>query len=194
VPVRLVVVADSCTDSTVTLASALGAEVVEVRVASVGAVRATGMRHLLRAPVDPAAIWLATTDADSVVPRDWLSGQLECAAAGWDAVVGTVRVGDWSGHPPQLPALYARRYADWTGTHPHVHGANLGVRGDAYLAVGGFPALPVDEDHELVRALVVAGRRVLRTTDLPVLTSSRRQPRAVGGFGYHLRDLAAEAT
>ena len=36
------------------------------------------------------------------------------------------------------------------GTHPHVHGANLGMRADAYLAAGGWNPLPTAEDHDLV--------------------------------------------
>ncbi len=76
--------------------------------------------------------------------------------------------------------------------HPHVHGANLGVRGDAYLAVGGFPPLAVSEDAALVGALALAGRTVLRTPSCPVVTSARRHPRAPGGFGTDLDQLAGE--
>jgi hypothetical protein len=33
------------------------------------------------------------------------------------------------------------------GTHPHVHGANLGIRADAYSDAGGWNDLTVAEDH-----------------------------------------------
>ena len=35
------------------------------------------------------------------------------------------------------------------GTHGHVHGANMGFRGDAYLAAGGWYPLASGEDHDL---------------------------------------------
>ena len=74
VPVHLLVAADSCTDRTVAVARACGARVIGVRARSVGAARAAGMRKLLRltASQDPSAVWLATTDADTVVPPRWL--------------------------------------------------------------------------------------------------------------------------
>ena len=33
------------------------------------------------------------------------------------------------------------------GTHAHVHGANLGIRADAYLDVGGWSDASLAEDH-----------------------------------------------
>ena len=78
-------------------------------------------RHL-----DPAAVWLATTDADTVVPASWLSQHVRYADSGWDAVVGTVTVTDWAQHPPEVPPLFRKHYGDGQGTHRHVHGANLG--------------------------------------------------------------------
>jgi hypothetical protein len=44
------------------------------------------MRELLRltSGADPAAVWLVTTDADTLVPPDWLRRQLDYAGAGWD--------------------------------------------------------------------------------------------------------------
>ena len=77
VPVHLLVEADSCTDSTAAAAAACRAGVIGVRARSVGAARAAGMRQLLRltAGQDPAAVWLATTDADIVVPPRWLQRQ-----------------------------------------------------------------------------------------------------------------------
>ena len=65
IPVRILVVADSCTDHTAVVARACGASVIGIRARNVGAARAAGMAELLRltASRDPAAIWLATTDA-----------------------------------------------------------------------------------------------------------------------------------
>lgn len=191
VPVRLMVVTDTCADTTEMLARRGGADVVEIAARNVGAARAAGFRYAITtAGTEPARIWLATTDADSTVPPDWLSTQLRYAALGWEAMIGTVKLADWSCRPPQLPDIYLRRYGVWNGEHPHVHGANLGFTAAAYLAAGGFPPLRSGEDHALVQALSACGRRVLRTSELPVLTSARSTPRAPRGFGHLLDTLA----
>ena len=72
-----------------------------------------------------------------------------------------------------------------------MHGANLGIRGDAYLALGGWPALPTGEDAELVRRATAAGHvRIARSAAIPVVTSTRRAGRAPQGFSGYLRDLS----
>lgn len=192
VPVHVLVVADACTDRTAAAARAGGARVIRIRARNVGAARAAGMTELLRltAGRDPAATWLATTDADTVVPPGWLRRQLEYADAGWDMVLGTVAVADWDEHPPHVPALFDARYAFGPGPHPHVHGANLGIRASAYRAAGGFRPLRTAEDHALRAAATEAGGLVLQAGDIAVETSARRQARAPGGFGHLLRTLA----
>jgi glycosyltransferase involved in cell wall biosynthesis len=192
IPVHVLVAADACTDGTATAALARGARVVTIRARSVGAARAAGMTELLRltAGSDPAAVWLATTDADTVVPPGWLQRQLACADQGWDVVLGTVTIADWSEHPPHVPAAFAARYQSGARPHPHVHGANLGIRALAYLAAGGFRSLRTAEDHALVAAAARAGCSVLRAGDIPVQTSARRESRAPLGFSHLLRTLA----
>ena len=151
------------------------------------------VREVLSRPpaLDPDEVWLATTDADTLVPADWLVRHLRYAAAGWDAVVGTITVTSWAGHPPEVPLLFHEHYATARGTHPHVHGANLGFRAVAYLAAGGFSPSPTAEDHALIDSLTAAGRRVLRTTEVSVVTSARRRARAPLGFSHLLSTLAA---
>lgn len=211
-PVHVVVVADACRDRTVEAARRGGASVVTISARSAGAARAAGARELLRRTghLDPASVWLATTDADTLVPARWLRQQARYATQGWDALVGTVKVTDWSGYPTGTRSLFRERYergpeqpsepgepngrdSGVTGRHPHVHGANLGFRASAYLRAGGFAALATAEDHALVAALTAAGSRVLRTRALPVVTSARRDSRAPYGFGDYLARLAATA-
>ena len=192
VRVHVLVVADSCTDRTAAIARARGAEVISIRARNVGAARAAGMTELLRlmAGRDPAVTWLATTDADTVVPPGWLRRQLSYADLGWDVVLGIVEVTDWGEHPPHVPAAFDALYRFGAGSHPHVHGANLGIRASAYRAAGGFRPLRTAEDHALLAAATEAGCSVLQTSDITVETSARRHARAPEGFGHLLRTLA----
>lgn len=196
-PVHLVVVADACRDRTVQAARRGGAAVVTIGACSVGAARAAGVREVLRRTrnVGAADVWLATTDADTLVPASWLRQQVRYADRRWDAVAGTVRVADWSGHRPAVRALFLEQYAQGArgvGSHSHVHGANLGFRAAAYLSAGGFPDRQTGEDQALVASLTAAGSRVLRTTALTVVTSARRVARAPHGFSGYLAQLDAE--
>jgi glycosyltransferase involved in cell wall biosynthesis len=186
--VRVVVAADACRDATAALARLAGAAVVRIGARSVGAARAAGVREVLRRN-RPETLWLATTDADSVVPPHWLAEQLRYADRRWDAVAGTVTVADWAGHAPAAAGDFARQYGAWRGWHPHVHGANLGVAAEAYLAAGGFPPLRTGEDRALIAALAAQGRRIRRAPDLRVVTSARTTYRAPDGFGHHLTTL-----
>jgi len=192
IPVSVLVVADTCTDGTAAAARACGARVIAIGARNVGAARAAGMAELLRltAGVDPSTVWLATTDADTVVPPGWLERQLRYADQGWDVVLGTVTVADWDGHPPHVPATFDALYEFGDGPHQHVHGANLGIRASAYLAAGGFRSLRTAEDHALLTAATEAGCSVLQASDITVETSARRRARAPLGFSHLLRTLA----
>ncbi|MEW2544230.1 glycosyltransferase [Streptomyces sp. NPDC047002] len=195
--VLLVVVADACTDGTAELAESADALVVRVPFRNVGRARAAGARAALRRlSAHGDALWLATTDADTVVPAGWLAHQVHRARDGWDCVAGTVRLAP---HPALSPARALRHEAHYFAgrppgrawRHPHVHGANLGVAADAYRAAGGFPPLAHGEDRALVDRIEAAGRRILRTDSCPVLTSARDDFRAPEGFGAFLARLPA---
>ncbi|MFH8573978.1 glycosyltransferase [Streptomyces sp. NPDC017993] len=198
VHVLTVVAADACVDDTAKVAGAAGASVLHLGSQNPGKARAAAAQDALATlGASAEATWIASTDADSAVPPHWLAFQLDQARAGWEAVIGTVTVTRW----PSVPQLADRHHELYFASrpaggepwrHPHVHGANLGVAAEAYQKVGGFPALPVGEDHALVSSLERNGHRVLRTPDCPVETSSRLHPRAVGGFGDHLAQLAAQ--
>jgi hypothetical protein len=73
--------------------------------------------------------------------------------------------------------------------HPHVHGANLGISGAAYVRTGGWGDLVAHEDVDLVQRAVAAGVPVARSGGAPVLTSSRLDARAPDGFAAYLRAL-----
>ena len=186
---RVIVVADRCVDDTAAIARDLGAEVIEIDEARVGLARAIGCEAALR---DPEVGWLACTDADSVVPPNWIAEQLHLADQGVDAVVGTVR--------PDFDDLTDLQIRAWRDTHPagrangHVHGANLGLRVSAYLAVGGFPPVSEHEDNDLVARLAAAGFTVTPTAAIEVLTSGRTFGRTPGGYARYLRDDLIRST
>jgi glycosyltransferase involved in cell wall biosynthesis len=189
VPVEILIVLDACTDGSRLAASP--ASTLAVDVCNVGQARREGFAQLLRqrpAGIADRQTWLATTDADTIVPPDWLARMLRHAAAGWTVVAGTVRVDDWTGHSERAQTYWQSSYEN-RDNHRHVHGANLGVRGDAYRLVGGMPAVALSEDVAMVLALEAAGEPVYRAGDLPVVTSARRQGRADGGFAAYLREL-----
>ncbi len=213
----LTVVLDRCLDATPDLVDALTAdwpgavsltvlEAGERRVAGlgeasgpahivagtgVGALRDLGVRDVLDRLLHlPArAVWLLHTDADTTVPPDWATAHLELAAAGSAGVAGTAEL------TAGLSSWAARRHEQLVvaGTdgdrHRHVYGANLGIRADAYLAVGGFPVDGAGEDHGLWQALGAAGYPLRQPLWLRVRTSSRLAGRASGGLADLLRDL-----
>ena len=74
-------------------------------------------------------------------------------------------------------------------THRHVYGANLGVRADAYLDVGGFPPDGAGEDHGLWGRLRAAGYTLAQPVGVRVRTSARLHGRADGGLAGLLRSL-----
>lgn len=123
------------------------------------------------------------------MPLDWLTAQLGLTRAGIDAIAGTSEVHDWRDYPVGFAERFRQFYAAHGShdRHGHVHGANLGVRGDAYLAVGGFAPLPSGEDHALWNALRTAGRAHVASHLVPVTTSVRRVARAPAGFSGFLR-------
>ncbi|MBD7997351.1 glycosyltransferase [Oerskovia gallyi] len=188
VRVEVVVVLDDCTDRSASLAGSSPFTVVETRCRRVGAARAAGVEaatgRLGRGR--PARLWIASTDADSAVPAHWLTHQVALAEAGADLVIGTVR--------PDFDDLSPAQRAAWVATHPvghangHVHGANLGIRGDLYLAAGGFPGVAEHEDVGLVERARDAGARVVASDGGRVLTSGRTTGRTPGGYARHLRE------
>jgi cellulose synthase/poly-beta-1,6-N-acetylglucosamine synthase-like glycosyltransferase len=189
----IIVIADSCEDSTgyrvqsvqrafpkITLISA--------QLNSVGRARDLGARAALgQYSVNPAAVWIAFTDADTRVPSTWVASHLLHAAQHIDCLVGTVE---------PRPATASQTVVDrWhslhtlTTNHAYVFGANLGLRGSTFQQIGGIPQLSSGEDHALVQAVVQANFIVHRTDACRVFTSARSNGRAPGGFATFISRL-----
>ena len=200
----VVVVSDRSQDRTVSIAQSMLREhgtVVQTMAGNVGTARsmaaATALDRLRMGRVsDPSRCWLANTDADCEVPREWLANQFELARRGFHAVAGIVDVDCFRDHLPVVESRFRQTYhihAD--GSHTHVHGANLGVRADAYVRAGGWSPLETAEDHDLWCRLRETGARHVSDSSLRVVTSGRRVGRAPLGFADALarhNEFAAE--
>ncbi|WP_309780797.1 glycosyltransferase [Caballeronia sp. LZ028] len=180
--VLVIVVADACTDCTEALAAAAGALVISIFKRNVGSARALGAELAIA----HGARWLAFTDADTAVPPNWLSAQLQCDA---DAVCGVIDVVDWTEHSEDVRADFYSTYRDFDG-HRHIHGANLGCSVAAYTKAGGFQSLAYDEDVALVDALVATNATIAWSNLVRVVTSARLDSRTLRGFGATLRAVS----
>ena len=187
----MVIVADSCTDETVARAGrVIGGvgEVLESDVKSSGSARRLGVDAVLAhfADKDLRRIWLANTDADTLVSRDWIAVQLDLANTGIAAVAGIVKLEE--GGTLAAHELYRATYlTSPDGTHGHVHGANLALRADAYVDAGGWAHRALAEDHCLWDRLKHRGWRLSSPVNSVVVTSARLIGRARGGFADTLR-------
>ncbi len=199
----VVIAADRCTDDTVRLARRAlrdRGDVFECDLGSVGAARRSGVASALAElrGVDPRRLWIANTDADTIVGQDWIDVHLRLAGQDFAAVAGVARIDGVPGYGVDIVnALRATYEILADGTHTHVHGANLGVRADAYLDVGGWSRARLAEDHCLWNRLKARGWRVCASSASTVVTSGRLAGRAAGGFADTLRrridDLLAES-
>jgi len=190
IPCEVRIVLDACTDGSASVAARHPFPVVHLAGGAVGAARASGIHRAMAnlAHLPPDRVWIANSDADSVVPANWLRDQLDSAEAGADVVVGTVR--------PDFDDLSPRHRQLWLETHipglpnGHTHGANLGLRASTYLAAGGFTPVGEHEDVHLVDACRRIGASIVASDAAEVLTSGRFVGRTPGGYAGYLRDQA----
>lgn len=188
IPCEVRLVLDACTDDSAAIAARHPFPTVHSEANAVGAARAQGIMEGMRAlsHVPSECVWIANTDADSVVPSNWLAVQLGLADAGADVIVGTVR--------PDFSDLSPRHQQRWLDTHPrgapngHTHGANLGIRASTYLEVGGFEKLVEHEDVGLVDACRQRGAVIAASDAGEVITSGRLVGRTPGGYAGYLRE------
>lgn len=202
---RVAVSAHRCTDDTaerarLALTAQSGIEplvITDEDDVTVGAVRTRLIdQAVLRSPLLAADGWLFSTDADTIVPTDWITATLSRAeATRADLVLGLADLSDWLVDDATL-AAYEQIIADGLTSdgHQHAYAANLAIRLSAFREVGGFPALPHGEEHGLAAACRAAGLNVVSTLYPRVQTSARMPGRAPGGLGDLLAQLALNVT
>jgi len=152
---------------------------------NVGVARGLGCAALLDrwSHLDVRDIWLATTDGDSRVPKEWLTTQVIEHETGADLWTGRVAVSDWSSYRRETGEKWQALY---DAEENPIHGTSLGFNASIYLDVGGFPSLETSEDRELHRLLIASGAQSRHDSSLHVLTSARRNARAPRGFAHSL--------
>ncbi|MFZ2554180.1 MAG: glycosyltransferase [Psychrobacter urativorans] len=181
----VLVVLDSCTDSTLAIVKTSGVDYISCEERCVGRTRDLGIRNAIAT----GATWLACTDADSIVSADWLKQQIiHIAQQPTDMICGVVSVDSWTHLTQQTREDYAAHYQDIMG-HRHIHGANLSFSAEAYLAVGGFSPLACHEDVDLVKKFEAQNYAITWSNKVRVITSSRLQARASEGFANFLSNL-----
>lgn len=194
----IVVAAHRCSDRTEELAQQrlTGAPVESIVLrdttsTTIADVRRTAVEAALPPPKATAVTWLFNTDADSQVPRDWITGHLAVATREQAvASAGLIAVADW--HPtPETRQAYNTLIAQGVhgAHHYHAYGANLAVRLDAYQTVGGFTPRDHGEEHDLLHRLRMAQLRVATPLAPQVTTSGRDTPRCSDGLGAFLHRL-----
>jgi hypothetical protein len=187
---RVIIALDDCHDGTAAIVTAfLDVETVATSARCVGAARRLGTNQALAGRDPSGRLWLAHTDADCLVPPDWLTQMVSDADRGYNLVVGTVRPA------PGLPEAVEQAWLaahDLTEGHPHVHGANLGIDAASYVELGGWRDLLSHEDTDLVERAQAHGRlRIRRSGVSTVVAGSRLTGRAPDGFARYLSDLVA---
>ena len=149
---------------------------------------------------------LLTTDADAVVPSDWISGNVKALRQGADIVCGRAII-----DPVEAALIPAHLHADdaleckliallddiaWILDaeshdpplrHTEASGASLAVRADAFRRAGGIPSIACGEDRAFVRALWMIDARVRHDPTVRVTVSGRVIGRADGGMADAIR-------
>ncbi|GLY33177.1 glycosyltransferase [Kineosporia sp. NBRC 101731] len=201
-PVAIVLVAHHCTDNTETVArerfsklnGLIEGMVVRLDRGNVATARSigtmAGLCLLAAYGVSFDRTWLLSTDADSRVPADWIDRYRRHMNRRSAALTGLVQVTGWDDADTQDDAREAYHHLLRT-TGPHAYAANLAVRADAYLDVGGWPDQVPGEEHALLEALRRNDWPVVPAPDNVVTTSGRDTPRAPGGLGELLGRLRA---
>ena len=209
---EVIVILDGCLDRTAETARLAASRTPGLRLhqvelhspQGVGRARRLGMdlacERLLRLGHEDGLI--ASTDADSVVARDWLCTQLELLAGGAEAIGGRIELDGEEALRLVPGALAARDRAVAARTqnalelsvdpelveHHQFSGASLALTAAAYARCGGLPVRAALEDEALEHALVSQGVAIHRSARVRVRTSARTSGRAPRGLA---RDLAS---
>ncbi len=169
---EIIVVDNNCSDGTAEVAEHWGARV--VRETHQGYVYA-----LIRGSEEATGEILVFTDADTIVPEDWISSFVRA----FESDSRVVAVGsmvdyydtNWRGDFFNRCILpFALFYERLCFPYPHLWGATMAVRKDAFLKIGGWDGkFNLQADADLTRRLARIGK-IKKLKSLKVSTSARR--------------------
>lgn len=214
VPFALVLLLNNCTDGTAGLVRRFVPPAhmrlhlercwFPPHLANAGTARRAAMR-IARALAGMHGV-LMCTDADAAVPPDWIRRNMECIAAGADAVAGRIAM-----DPADAALLPGRMHEDeavaqvltalldeiddridpdpadpWP-RHAEHSGASIAVTCAAFDAAGGIPRIASSEDRAFFAALRRIDARIRHAADIVVTVSGRLDGRAPGGMAETLR-------
>ncbi len=169
-PDEVIVVDGNSTDRTPQIAERAGAKLLRIPKTTIGEAREQGLLHA-------SGDVVATTDADTIVPRLWLARIEESIAPTHVvAVYSGYRVGDgWFPYRFTVNVIHPPFFSlsrFWT--RPIAPGQNTAYKRDAAIRVGGYPVdFQSAEDIEIVYRLKKVGTVVYRK-DNYVTSSGRR--------------------
>lgn len=169
---EIIVVDNNCVDLTAEIAVSLGARVIKESKAGVGWARAAGF-------ATATAPLIATTDADSVVPSNWLSAIIEAFKDKKVVAVGGPVTYDIEHEVMSAVVNHSIPYLHEIDRLIHANayhliGSNMAVRRTAFDQVGGWTAsLSLGEDMDLSHRIAQIGT-INFLPKLRVQTSDRR--------------------
>lgn len=177
-PDEIIVIDGGSTDKTADTAESYGATVVTVPHKGIGFARQKG----LEAAVGDI---IAYTDADTVVPSNWLNIIEETLSRnGVVGMFGTFHVPDgWWPYRLYINLIQTRlnQCMNWIGM-PFACGQNMAFIRQKGLDAGGFPLdFKLAEDIEMARRLKTQGKVIYRP-DSVVISSGRRGNEGLGLF------------
>ena len=208
-PFEVVLLLNNCSDGTETVVHRLAPELpfrlhihdywLEPSLVNAGIARRMAMQHAASF-VRPDGV-LFTTDADSVVPSNWIAASLAHIKAGCDAVAGRTQMDpvDEARLPAHLGAeeacvmtyaalldeidfhLDPSSYDPWP-RHTEHSGASIAVRAACHGEVGGIPNIASGEDREFFQRLRKIDCKIRHAPEIVVTVSGRLVGRATGGM------------
>jgi glycosyltransferase involved in cell wall biosynthesis len=209
---HVVLLLNNCTDGTAEVVKALPRaphqlHLIECNLypssASAGVARGLAMKYAA-ALVGKGAI--LTTDADAVVPDNWIEANLGAMKQGADAVCGRAVIDPIEALliPPHLHQDDAREVAyaslldeiesiilpdpaDPWPRHREDSGASIAITASMFRRVGGVPCLSSGEDRALIRMLRTIDAQVRHDPNISVIVSGRIEGRAQGGMADAIR-------
>ncbi|MEQ9442284.1 MAG: glycosyltransferase, partial [Cyclobacteriaceae bacterium] len=215
---EVIVLANNCTDATVTVARQFAREHPNLALHVAEAELPTDCGHIgyvRRQLMDEACYRLsslgkpegiiASTDGDTLVEPTWIYHMLRAFEQGADAVGGRILTPKHSGDDrlyhlqdvmyrylqAHLESLIDPNPADPWPRHFQNFGPSLAVTCDMYERVGRLPVVPFLEDVRFYEALQCYDARIRHCPQVRVVTSTRTAGRVGFGFSKQLQEWAA---